>query len=220
MRPVFAQALLFGALLAGCGAPRQSDANPAITSVFEPVAPLVDYSVPPPRPALRRPTQRGSIATLVDSDGDRLPSEWKLDEMISGVLHASWRDHPEELTARILAWQVVVDERPLYLEEAILWIHFTPPVEAEFFRLDHVYRHPRETTPHLKGWHRSHTASPHTPWTGAATYEERPDNATVIRFFHASAWDVAFPGFVLIDGAICAGAWKRSTGEAPGFAYP
>lgn len=220
MRPLAGPILLLGALLTACGAPRQSDANPAMSSAFEPVLPLVDYSVPPSLPKLPPPSRRGSTPTIVDADGDRLPADWKLDEMIADLLHASWRDSPQDLTVRILAWQVIVDERPLLVEQVVLWMHFHPRGQAEFWRILYAYRHPREAAPHLQGWHRANRG-PHSDKAGDALFEdEKPDHGIVVRFFNESGWSETSSGFTLLDASISAGAWKRAVGKAPGFAYP
>jgi hypothetical protein len=220
MRTSLPGALLLGVTLSACGAPKQSDAGPPIHPVFEPMAPLVDYSVPPPLPRLSRPERRGEIPTIINADGDRIPAGWSPEEIALSVTHASWRDNPADLTVRMLAWQIEIDDRPLLVEQAILWIHFHPPGKTELWRLVSVYRHPRETRPFLQGWRITYLASPHSGKVGLVNYEEKPDSATVVRFFNDSGWEEDTAGFTLIDGEIGAGAWKRATGAAPGFAYP
>jgi hypothetical protein len=72
---------------------------------------------------------------------DPPPKEWKLDEINNG-LPLRW----EKGTVHVLAWEVIVDDRPHEFTQILVFKRFDQPTEKDGHRcvLAHLYRDPKD----------------------------------------------------------------------------
>jgi len=172
-------------LLVGCGGSQPSAASPT--------------------------TDANGLATVTSSEGDRLPAGWVASEMLPSELGAHDLPVDREVTARVLTWRVKEDERPLYVESAIVWATVRAHGNTHWLLL-HVYRHPREQGV-ANVWRLSMVAD--SDVSPAGHYEHAPTNADVSVFMGASGWRDGNTGFRVLGEGVCEHAWTLSTGTPP-----
>ena len=135
--------------------------------------------------------------------------------MLEAMLPAG---HRAQATARILSWMIQVDERPLLVEGVILWVSAKAKGTATSYHLAQLYRHPLRKPPEGKRWHIWMTS--HLP-PGKMTFQAPPTLADLDRLLGLTNWEFdASSGFTLVDGHVCAGAWRESFGTAPSRSFP
>jgi hypothetical protein len=142
---------------------------------------------------------------------DRVPQSWSLDELARAAA-----DEDEVVAdARILTWQIREDDRPLYVESAIVWLRLEGS-GRERWMLAHVFRHPRE----FRSWKLSGVFD--VPYAPRRMFDYPPKNAEVYQFLRATWWEFGpdfLYGFRLVDAAVCAEAWKAVIGQEPTEKY-
>lgn len=172
---------------------------------------------PPRRPSEQpEPNHREPPETELNAFGDRVPVRFTLAPMLEAALEPAQRASAE---ARILAWMIQIDDRPLLVEYALLWIRVAPKNAAPTYRLVNLFRHPldddRDRREQWRLWRRSHAPPGVRSFAAPPTLRELDD------FTGFTDWDYdASDGFDLVDGQVCAGAWRKSFGSAPGRAFP
>lgn len=149
---------------------------------------------------------------VVESGKDRLPQSWSPNELA----HAAMDEGEVAAEARILIWQIMEDERPLYVESAIVWLRLEGAGRRRWI-LAHVYRHPRQPQPPPE-WRLSVVFdAPHTP---RRVFDHAPKNDEIYEFMRDTWWKFAPEnGFRLLDASVCAEAWKTVTGQEPTKSY-
>ncbi len=139
------------------------------------------------------------------------PADWHLTEM-ANVAIGGTSDARDDV--RVLAWQQTIDDRPLRIDSALLWIK---SAHAGYW-LAHVYRHPDD--------------GPKAPWNQAMIYDAPdfrgeesfsvpPTRAQLDDF--ASHSDFQFgpeQDFTLVAYGMCPETWMKSFGERPWHVYP
>src|SRR5690349_22205720 len=80
---------------------------------------------------------------------DRIPPNFDALRIAHDALMGREKDgiKSEELKAKILAWKVYEDDRPLYVESCIVWVQFINLEGKQTQRLAHLYRHGRGNGP-------------------------------------------------------------------------
>ncbi len=112
----------------------------------------------------------------------------------------------------LLAWTIIEDNRPLYVESALVWIRGKRG-EEPFWMLAHVYRHPREES-HAVGWSLSRVYD--APQIATKTFYYPPTDLEIDAFLKDTGWSFdANSGFRLLDRGLCTQAWKAVTGRPP-----
>jgi hypothetical protein len=123
--------------------------------------------------------------------------------------------HGDVKTPYLLAFKAEVDNRPLYIESALLAVELT----NGHWRLVHVYRHPKERRKQGDHWVVSHVLD--IPYTGKQEYATRPTKAEVEKFISDTWWKFrARDGFGLIHGEVFSETWKKALGYAPAYQFP
>ncbi len=141
----------------------------------------------------------------MESRKDRLPQSWSLNELA----HAAMDDGEVAAEVRILIWQIMEDDRPLYVESAIVWFR----LEDGCWMLAKLYRHPREPHP-PPVWQLALVCD--APQIPRMDFDHAPTNDEIYKFLRDSWWEFApAGGFRLLDASVCAGAWKTVTGQEP-----
>jgi hypothetical protein len=118
--------------------------------------------------------------------------------------------------AYLLAFSARVDERPLYVEDALVAVEFV----NRRWRLVHAYRHPNEPKPEYRCWW------PHivndAPVISSRDFKRQPTETQVDDFLIQSDWRFgAFQGgFRLIRGEVYSGTWQKALGYKPRYEYP
>lgn len=124
--------------------------------------------------------------------GDRIPMEFDSQSIESDL---TWKDH-FFTNVVILKWKKESDDRPLYVESAII----LADLDGQY-ALAHIYRHPREENSRPK-WRLSIVYD--VPQIALELFNSRPSRKDLNRFEKGSWWkDVASEGFKLIDSAVC-----------------
>ena len=148
---------------------------------------------------------------------DRIPQGWDVLKIGHDALMGREKDgiKPEEFKAKILAWKIYEDERPLYVENCIVWVQFINLQGKQTQRLAHLYRHGRDRAPD-DDWYFSHVTD--VVYWDHADYDHAPTNKEVYTFLKATWWHFdAHPldrWFVTLDSAVCSTAWKEGNGSA------
>lgn len=154
----------------------------------------------------------GSVATVVGPDGDRLPSGWAADAMVPRELDAHHRPPNAVVTAHVLRWRVKEDERPLYVEEAIVWASVVDRGQWHWLLLS-VYRHPRERGVQANEWRLSMVAE--TSITGVGHFVTAPRNMDVKSFLKSTHWRHGMTGFRELGSGVCPHAWQLAMDTPP-----
>lgn len=201
------------------GAQRATPATTVTTTVPSATAgPRAAATPPPPAKAetpeaevdFRKPPQ-----TETNSFGDRVPVHFGADGMLEAAFEAAKHTDTE---ARILAWMIEVDDRPLVVERVLLWFRIASKQGAPSYRLVNLFRHPLIPGARGKEWHvwtRSHVPP------GVRSFPAPPTPGDLDDFAGFTDFDYdASDGFTLVDGQVCAGAWNKSFGSAPGRNFP
>jgi hypothetical protein len=204
--------------------PPRATTPPAATITAPPVAPPAsaatadtDAPAPPrttPRPSDKR-TATDAPATHLDDTGCRVP--WDYD--VGDILEAIDPDPVSRKTAsaRILTWLIEVDDRPLLIDRAILWVHYQFPNGKDSWTLAHLYRHPLDER--RTEWQVSRVYD--VPYVGQRPYAVAPRAAELETFLNETWWRFdAIDAFRLLDADICTKAWTDSIGSAPNHQYP
>jgi hypothetical protein len=209
--------------LAGCAPPAEpasAASRPASTiavargsSETGPDVPLPPRSDPPARSSVER-TATDAPPTHIDASGCRIPWDFVPDDLLSAV--APDPASRKNTTARILTWLVEVDDRPLLIDRAILWVHHHPTSGGDAWQLVHFYRHPLEQR---SGWEVARVYD--APYVGQQPYSSAP-TAQELDVFLGETWWRFEPtdGFRLLDAGVCAKAWTGAIGSAPNHHYP
>jgi hypothetical protein len=147
------------------------------------------------------------------------PSNWKLDEIVAALTKsgsAAYSDLAESKPeAHVLTWKIEEDDRPWYVEECILWVHWLESNGRKHWTLAHVVRNPK---PRPQGWGRG--------WELAIVYDAPvafyrvfdipPTNQDVYKFCRESWWEFGPDHrFRILEAGVCVEAWREVVGEEP-----
>jgi hypothetical protein len=144
-----------------------------------------------------------------------MPQSFKLDNMLDGALGKGERENAQ--AARVLAWQIDEDDRPLRVESVILWIALADKPAAKKptrWMLAHLYRHPRDENE----WRISRVYD--APFVGTESYESAPKRAELDRFLKDTWWHFKpLEGFRSLGAEVCRDAWAQAFGAPPWHSY-
>lgn len=118
---------------------------------------------------------------------------------------------PAEAPARLLAWYVMEDDRPLRNDNALLLVEDTTSRPPRF-TLVQVYRHAKNHEWNTIG-------SFHDRREPVQTFAHRPIRAEIDAFLAQSGWDFADAWGRVIAGNVIDAEWLAATGEPPWRAY-
>jgi hypothetical protein len=117
--------------------------------------------------------------------------------------------------SHLLALDARVDDRPLYVESALVAVEF----ESQRWRLVHAYRHPRASSVEARRWQIWIVTD--APVVGAKDFKKQPTQAEVEDFLRRTAWEFrASDGFRLVRGEVYTDTWQRALGYKPKHDYP
>ncbi len=150
-------------------------------------------------------------ATPVASTDCGLPADWHLADLAQASLD---RDRPpttQVIAIRVLAWQQTIDDRPLRIDSALVWIRASSP----HYTIAHLYRHPDDGPL----WQRSMVFD--APGFEDEIFSDKPPtHAELEDFLGATDWPFAAEDdFKLVASGVCASAWQASFNEPPWHAY-
>jgi hypothetical protein len=138
-----------------------------------------------------------------------IPSDWSSKDMARVVSDEG--GGPSD--ARVLVWQIKEDDRPLYVEQAIVWMRWEGE-NAKRWMLVNVFRHPRaRRSP--REWELAVVCDA-DGYAELREFDHPPNNADVYRFLEDTWWTFSVDhSFRLLDAAVCTKDWKEIIGEAP-----
>lgn len=126
--------------------------------------------------------------------------------MISSDLGAGDRPPGSTAEARVLAWRIKEDERPLHGEEALVGVTVKPLAGPTRWLVLHVFRHPRSDYAAERRWRLAQIAD--TDVGGVVRFDAAPPTATDIEGLLArGAWADGLSGFRELSGGLCRDAW-------------
>ena len=201
-------ALLLAAVLSsGCTPPARSPSTATVE--VPPASAAGELPEEPTTPAKEKahPAQ-SALETIVNEDGDRIPAGWKPEEMAAAPLHEAQSPN-KQVTAKILAWGVKVDERPLYVESALLWVRVQQPGGRDQWMLAKVFRHPRSGPGAT--WQLAIVFD--APQNPLVSYNHPPTNKDVARFIEESWWNDGMAGFQELGAGVSRNGWEIAIGE-------
>lgn len=138
---------------------------------------------------------------------DRLPSGWVVNDLASA---AGDKSGPTDV--RVLVWQIMEDDRPLYVESCVVWLHWKDGRDYPW-RLAHLYRHPKDQQPPPE-WRLSMVWD--VPYTSRQEFDHPPTNADVNQFLKDTWWKFEPEDrWRLLDAAVCVNTWREVIGEEP-----
>ncbi|MEO8875821.1 MAG: hypothetical protein ABI461_09560 [Polyangiaceae bacterium] len=105
----------------------------------------------------------------------------------------------------ILAWKQKVDERPLYVDEALVWQN--SPMAG--YALAHVYRHPKDENVFRL------SVVFDAPIEPEKSYDHPPTANEMRAFLKGTTWSDDVSGFKRTAGEICTKNWSRVLGSRP-----
>lgn len=112
--------------------------------------------------------------------------------------------------AYLLAFKAQEDNRPLYVESALLATELT----NNHWRLTHAFRHPKKPASHSRQWSVSLVMDSYH--IGSRDFETRPTGTDVEDFLRDTWWEFEARGsFRLISGEVYGEAWEDALGYKP-----
>ncbi|MEO8796971.1 MAG: hypothetical protein ABI551_03725 [Polyangiaceae bacterium] len=179
---------LFAAILvAGCNHSSSSSAPVAPATVDIPAA--TTTSPPTASDALLPPSRVDAACNV--------PSDWPVGEALAAA----------DETA-VLAWRQRVDERPLYVDDALVWQKRTVSGKP-MWTLAHVYRHPKDENRFRLSVVFDAPVSPEE------NYDHAPNGKDVEAFLKHASWSWDPETFKMTAGSVCTATWTHLIGEAP-----
>jgi hypothetical protein len=154
----------------------------------------------------------GCSSKFAQSPDEALPKDWTPSAVNMPLLGSG--EHA--LETRILVWMIAEDDRPLYIEQAIVLLHFDNGVKPRW-ALAHLYRHPHD--PASPGWQLPKRW--HAPrFVPRRDFDHAPSNEAIAEFLRDSEWEFEPSiGFRLLGGSVCQKTWTAAIGEKPPDAY-
>lgn len=111
----------------------------------------------------------------------------------------------------VLAFRSMVDDRPLYLDEAIVWAHdLGDDAGAERWRLVHVYRHPKDDD----DWKLS-VINDANDYEATESYDHAPTIDEAKKFFEETWWWQRDDSFRKLAMGMPRSAWQKAFGADP-----
>jgi hypothetical protein len=143
--------------------------------------------------------------------GDRVPKEWNLEEMVEGAIRQFYLEGKpipkgRVQEAKILSWRISEDLRPLKVQESILWMRLSNPIQ---WMLVHIGRNDNSWPIWWEAW------VEHSDPYWIQVFDHAPTYKEIESFLNANKWWSAYEGFELLDGEACSNAWKNVTGQEP-----
>jgi hypothetical protein len=129
-----------------------------------------------------------------------LPPGWDANEM-------SLDPPSPRRVSLVLAYRSLVDDRPLYFDEAIVWVHdLGDDAGAEGWRMVHVYRHPKDAD---DDWKLSiiYDADDYAP---SDSYDHAPTIADAEKFFDETWWWDRDDGFKSLAAGMPRASWRSA----------
>ncbi len=153
--------------------------------------------------------QQTNKTARAEAGCEKLPASWKLDEMVT-IAGARYGVKSAQ-AARVLAWKIEEDDRPLRIDAVLLWLRVD-----KRWGLANLYRHPLDG-PNAP-WHVSMVYD--VPYVGEQTFDHAPNRSDLEGFLTDTWWNwEGRSGFKLLDGEVCPEAWKTAFGAAPWHHY-
>jgi hypothetical protein len=140
-----------------------------------------------------------------------LPADWRPAEMAAAAIGGAATAGDD---VRVLAWQQTIDDRPLRIDSALLWIKSA----GSGYWLAHVYRHPDDGP--KASWNQAMIYDA-PDFRGEESFAKAPTHAQLDEFAQHS--DFQFgpeQDFLLVAYGQCSDAWMKSFGERPWHVYP
>lgn len=110
----------------------------------------------------------------------------------------------------LLAFKVIEDDRPLYVEQALI----AEQLDDGKWRLSSVYRHPRENGGSPISWHLSVVFD--ADQSPTQVFDHRPSEAQVDAFLKHAWWTFqADHDFRLLKGQVFEATWEKALGYKP-----
>ncbi len=215
-------ALVCVTVVVACGqAPNPSPNTPPPSPPLT-VIPQLTFEPKPAPPPLPPPRKEGKpVPITLDTPCQHMPKGWKFDELFGTILsQAAEEGEPPVTTAtlRVLAWQVDVDERPLKVESALVWLAIHHTNDKDGWMLLNLYRHPDDAPPGGAPWQVSVVSD--VPYKGFDAFPSTPTGADLDRFLQDSWWHFKpREGFKMTGKEVCVTSWKKSFGKAPWRSY-
>lgn len=173
-------------------------------------APSVDGRAPCPDPSAPMVGDgTGTDGTLGPVALTRLPT-WDIDILYETARRLACA--PGAAPARLMAWYVMEDDRPLRNDNALLMIEDTT-TQPPRFTLVQVYRHATN-----REWNVN--TSFHSPREPIRTFDHRPNRAEIDDFLGQSGWSFDDDWGRVIAGNVVDEEWRRATHLEPWRSFP
>jgi hypothetical protein len=144
---------------------------------------------------------------------DPLPP-WKYSEMAAAVREGLEESAPEIRDLRLLAWQGMIDDRPVHVEKALFWVKLSSRRIEEQWALVQIGRNPNRTD--YPDWDLYIVND--VPWEPVKFFGHPPDNAEVGAFLQFWEFEPRKPWRLLTSG-LRERTWKYAMGERPPESY-
>lgn len=176
-------------LVAGCNHSSSSSAPAATVTAVIPAATTTSPPAASDAPA--------SPSTATAETACDVPRDWPVGEALAAA----------DETA-VLAWRQRVDDRPLYVDDSLVWQERTVNGKPTW-TLAHVYRHPKEENKFRLSVVFDAPVSPEQ------TYDHAPNGKDLESFLKHASWSWDPETFTMTAGRVCTTTWTRLIGEAP-----
>ena len=173
-------------LLAGCNHSAEETRPASSTAVI----PSATASTP-------KTTDETPVAATPTDGACGVPNDWPVDQAVG-----------KGDDIEILAWRQRVDDRPLFVDDSLVWKKATDGGKP-VWSLAHVYRHPKDENQFRLSVVYDAPVSPRE------NYDHPPTSSEVEAFLKGSSWSWDPEGFQMVAGKICTATWTRVVGEAP-----
>jgi hypothetical protein len=151
--------------------------------------------------------------------GKEFPASWKVNEILVALTneeHSAYADlRDSNPSAQVLTWKIEEDDRPWYLEECILWVHYLDRSGRKHWILTDVGRNPK---PSPEGWGRGWELPTvyDAPIPNFQVFDHAPTNQDVYDFLLAANWEFRpRHRFRILDAGVCVETWRKVIGEWP-----
>jgi len=162
------------------------------------------------------PPKSMSVASLAARDAlDPLPP-WNYSEMAAVTVANLPTESATIVDLRILAWQGMIDDRPVHVEQVLFWAELKLKAGAKQWALVQLGRNP-DRADAFGEWGLYLVTD--TPWNPVKLFDHPPENKDVYSFLENWPFSPQAP-WRLLSAGVRRRTWRYATGMEPTTVYP